>query len=416
MRVLHLISNFKYTGPVDPALNLARALGDLGVDSRVAVGRSPPRARDVLPEILRERRIPAVDGFSLSKHRSLFADRRDVRRLLEVLAREPYDILHAHLDNAHDIAQRARRFLRARAARAGARQGAAGGFPLPVIVRSLYDDHAPPSTPRYRRLLGSGADGVFVFGSEVAREVRRSFAPAGGPSGVGGAAVEGAAGEGAAGERVIQLEGAISIERFRPRPPGEDLRERFGIPRRAIVVGIVARIQRHRRYDLLLGAVRRLAGELPDLYLLVLGRGTHAQELAHERARELGIGARVILPGYVGGEDYAAALACFDMKVFLVPGSDGTCRALREAMAMGIAPVVSRRGLLPEVVRHEVDGLVVDETEEQLAAAIRTLALDPALRRRLGESALRRARESFPIEKQAAAVLAAYRRWLDGAR
>ncbi|HVR72861.1 MAG TPA: glycosyltransferase family 4 protein [Planctomycetota bacterium] len=385
MKVLHLISNHKLTGPVDPAIRLARALLELGVDSRVAVGR-PVAGGGPIDGLVRERGLEPITELRLPKHRRLLVNRADARRIGRILEADPVDILHAHLDNAHGIALRARRVLQR-------------GLNLPaevrrpLVVRSLYDDRAPPSTLRYRWLYGKEADGLFVFGEKVRRDMVARF--------------------GFAEDRVVKLDGAVSSERFRPREPGGSLRARFGIPEGAVVAGIVARIQRHRRFEVLLEAVRLAMARVPNLYFLVLGRGTHARELAHDRVRRLGIEDRVRLPGYVGGEDYPAALACFDLKVFLVPGTDGTCRAVREAMATGIPVVASPRGLLPEIVRDGVDGLIVDDEPEPLARAMARLALDPALRRSLGENALARARGDFSLKRQAGAVLEACGRWLD---
>ena len=88
MRVLHLISNHKFTGPVDPALGLVRALVDLGVECRVAVGR-PPAGDRGLADILRQRELDSIEGLELPKHRRLLANRRDARRLADILQREP---------------------------------------------------------------------------------------------------------------------------------------------------------------------------------------------------------------------------------------------------------------------------------------------------------------------------------------
>ena len=54
MKVLHLVSNQKLTGPVDPAIRLARALQELGVDSRIAVGR-PSAGPGPIDDLVRER-------------------------------------------------------------------------------------------------------------------------------------------------------------------------------------------------------------------------------------------------------------------------------------------------------------------------------------------------------------------------
>ena len=385
MKTLHLVSNRKLTGPVDPAIRLARALYELNTDSRIAVGREKPGPGPI-DDLVRERGLEPITSLCLPKHRRLLTNRADVKRLAQMLEADPVDVIHAHLDNAHGVAIRARRAL-ASALRLP---------PLdrrPLIVRSLYDDEAPRASLRFRWLYARESDGVFVHGERVRRDLIERFRM---PE-----------------ERVVKLEGAVSSERFHPRDPGDDLREAFGIRRDAVVVGIVARIQRHRRFEALLEAMRSVIEEVPDVLLLILGRGTYARELADEQAKKLGIAGSVVLPGYVGGDDYPKALACFDVKVFLVPGSDGTCRAVREAMATGIPVVASRRGLLPEIVRDGVDGVITDDEPEPLFRAIRKLASDRDLRREMGQNALRRAREDFSPRRQAEMVIDSYRRWLD---
>lgn len=385
MRVLHLISNHKFTGPVDPALGLIEAQRRLGIEAEFAIGRAAT-GPGPLDQVVADRGLHPLTGFTLPKHRRFLANRRDVRHLVRLLGETPFDVIHTHLDNAHETAQRACRFVHSLA-------GSRGDLKVPLLVRSLYDGAAPADTGRFRRLYGTSLGGLCVFGQRIASLCRERFRL---PQ-----------------ERVLKLDGAVSSERFQPRTPAPALRARLGLPEGAIVVGIVARIQRHRRYEILLEAVRRAMEKVPNLTLLVLGRGTYARELAHERAADLGIAGRVCLPGYVGGAEYPEALACFDFKVFLVPGSDGTCRAVREAMATGVPLVVSQRGLLPEMVRDGEDGLVVDDEVEPLAAAIQRMAEDSELRARLGGNALRRARESFSAEKQARATLDAYQRWQD---
>jgi len=105
-------------------------------------------------------------------------------------------------------------------------------------------------------------------------------------------------------------------------------------------------------------------------------------------------------------------LAAFDAKVFLVPGSDGTCRAVREALALGVPVIASRAGILPELVRHEQTGLLLDAgepTAEGLAAAILRVVNDAAMRARLAKAARADAVERFSFARFAARVEAVYR-------
>ena len=50
--------------------------------------------------------------------------------------------------------------------------------------------------------------------------------------------------------------------------------------------------------------------------------------------RKMGLDDVVVHTGY-RTKDYVDVVSCMDFNIFLVPGSDGSCRAVREVMAMG---------------------------------------------------------------------------------
>ena len=133
------------------------------------------------------------------------------------------------------------------------------------------------------------------------------------------------------------------------------MRAALGLAPEHEVIGIVARVQPHRRFDLLLAAAQRLFAQRPAARLLIVGRGTQREALAERPARALGIADRVVFAGY-RHHDYADVLRAIDVFTFLVPGSDGSCRALLEAMACGIPAVTTRRGALAEIVADGRDG------------------------------------------------------------
>ena len=166
------------------------------------------------------------------------------------------------------------------------------------------------------------------------------------------------------GRPLAGLLGAVDADALEKGEAG-DLRASLRIPAAAPVVGIVARVQAHRRFDLLLEAFEVLLRSQPEARLLVVGRGTRRAELLDEPVRRRGLADRVVAAGY-RTDDYAAVLRSMDVFTYLVPGSDGTCRALLEAGALALPAVVSRRGALAEIVEDERSGLVVDEAPEAL--------------------------------------------------
>jgi glycosyltransferase involved in cell wall biosynthesis len=88
-------------------------------------------------------------------------------------------------------------------------------------------------------------------------------------------------------------------------------------------------------------------------------------------------------------------LACLDIFSLLMPGSDGTARAVREAMAMAKPCVVSDYYMLPEIVEHGKAGFVVPDDPELLAQAWLTLIQDTKLREKMGLTARQHALERF---------------------
>lgn len=83
--------------------------------------------------------------------------------------------------------------------------------------------------------------------------------------------------------------------------------------------------------------------------------------------------------------------------------------ALVEAMACGCPVVASRAASLPEIVEHEVNGLLVPPNEpEALGAALCRLAAEPELWRRLSAAARRRVVERFTWDVVSRRCLAIY--------
>lgn len=93
-----------------------------------------------------------------------------------------------------------------------------------------------------------------------------------------------------------------------------------------------------------------------------------------------------------------------DIFVFLMAGSDGTARALREAMAMGKPAIVADRGILPELVEDGVSGLVIKDSPEKLAEATLQLLRHPELRKAMGEAAYQKAHREFRLDRQGEAI------------
>jgi glycosyltransferase involved in cell wall biosynthesis len=370
LRVLHLFSNYKWTGPAEPAHALAAGLRDRGVGIVFrSSGYTKGNARNHVAERAAERGLRSVTDLDLSKHRKPWRDLRDARRLRSLLAGERFDLVHCHLPNDTRIALSALR-----------------GAPLPLL-RSVYETE-PERIRGFDLRALARLRRVFVF----SRGVERALLERGIPR-----------------ERIVALEGTVDLERFRPGVAAAR-RRALGFAAEDFVAGIVARVQPQRRFDLLLDAAERAAHDCPRFRLVVIGRGSKLEATAREPARKRGLLDRVVFfPGYFEGADYVDVLRSLDVKLFLVPGTDGTARAVREALACGLPVLTTRRGILPELVRDGVTGRVLDETPEGFAQALVGLAREPEARRRMAEAARKDAEARFSLARQVETVADSYR-------
>jgi glycosyltransferase involved in cell wall biosynthesis len=93
-----------------------------------------------------------------------------------------------------------------------------------------------------------------------------------------------------------------------------------------------------------------------------------------------------------------------------MPGTDPSCRTVREAMAAGLPVIASRIGVLPELVSDGRTGWLADGDPVAFAAALERLMADPAARANLSRVALETARARFSPERLGRQVLTFHER------
>ena len=368
MRVLHLFGDWKWTGPSEPTLDLCLELRARGLDARLLCPPAPPEASTNLPAAARARGLEPIHGLRFNRRLNLFDNLSDSAAIRALLDSEKIDILHVHFSQDHLVGGLAAR-------RAGTK---------PAIVRTNQKAIPTKRGPGSSFLLRRLTDTYLTYSKAALDADAKTY-------GLDG--------------RARLIPPALRFDRFDPATAPDPPRARFGLTPDTFVLGVVARMQRHRRFDVLLEGVKR--ARVPGLRVLVVGRGTNMNEVAVEPARRLGLDGIVTFTGYLG-KDYLATIAAFDALLFLVPGSDGTCRALREAMAMGKPVIGARRGMIPELVDDGRTGLVIDDTAENIAAAIERLAASRDERLAMGKAARAKAVDAFDLRRQADGVIAAY--------
>ena len=378
LKILHLLSNWKWTEISEPAVDLALAQQKLGAEIKFVCGRGPAdRAKRRVDYHARLKKLDSIHVLEMPKHFRVLPAYKDWANLRSMLKRFQPDVIHCHKSNAHLIGFLSR-----------------GISKPPVIVRSCYDPEGPRQDFRSRLLYKFGTEGMVVIN---AKSKQMAIAR-----------------HGLTSETVQVIEPGIDLERFSPQRKISEDQNGFGLKPDAFVVGVVSRIRDSRRLDLPLKAIHALARAHPQIQMLLVGRGREGalERVVEKPAREMGILDRIVLAGYCQGDRLVAAYRAMDVLVYPSPGSDESCRTVREAMAAGIPVIAPGIGFLPELIEDHVTGRLMDLAWESLAKILEELIQDEVKLRAMGNSSLKTAGLRFSPTLQAERTLKFYKKLL----
>lgn len=315
------------------------------------------------------------------------ADLVSLWRLYRVMRRGRFTIVHTHTPKPGLLGQIAARL--------------AG---VPVVVNTLhgfyFHDYMPLLWRRFYILIEQIAarcsDTILSQNSEdIQTAIRERICPPG---------------------KIKYLGNGIDVRRFdRSALSAEvlaDKRRELGLLPGQRVVGFVGRLVAEKGVLELLLAMQRVAHQIPDARLLLIGPvdAEKLDALKPAVAQTYGMEDVCIFTGT--RQDMPELYALMD--VFVLPSHrEGFPRSPMEASAMGVPCVITDIRGCREAVQHEQNGLLVPLGDiEALAAAILRLLQQPDLAHRMGQTGRRIAEEKFDEQIVFAKVKAEYARLL----
>jgi L-malate glycosyltransferase len=196
-------------------------------------------------------------------------------------------------------------------------------------------------------------------------------------------------------ERIIPIQNGVDTDRFRPNGERAAQRKALGWPASGFIVGSVGRLVPVKNHVTLLRAAARVASQVPQLTLALVGDGPLDGELK-TLADQLGIADRVSFLGY--RDDVPNLLNAMDILV-LPSLREGMPNAVLEAMACGLPVIASNVGGASEILRDGENGLLICPTDvEQLSHHLYQLALSPERCRAMGAAGRRYVERDFKME------------------
>lgn len=174
-------------------------------------------------------------------------------------------------------------------------------------------------------------------------------------------------------DRVATIVNGIAAGAFRRDRLGEaEARAKLGLTRGDLVIGAVGRLERQKRFDILLSAVGQLVARGYPVKLVIAGDGSLREEL-QRMADALGVASACRLVGH--SVDVAAVHQALNL---FVQSSDyeGTSNAVLEAMALETPIVATDVGGTRDLIRDGIDGLLVPPGSVTALAGAIAQALD----------------------------------------
>ena len=329
MRVLHVNPARTWRGGERQVLLLARNLAQQGVENVLAVD----------PAGVLGGRAEASGLATVRFRARVDADPAAVLAGVRMIRSVRPDLLHLHTARAHGAAGLSARI--------------AGFRPVLVTRRVELPVRGPWGRWKYRRL----ADHYIAISAAVEAALRAGGVP---------------------GSRITRIPSGVELPAA-PYPP------RAG---EAWTVGTLAAFTPQKDPATWMETVGRVAAALPEARFAWAGDGElrRSTEVAMGKSAASG---RVRFPGFLEDPE----LFWRSVDVFFLPSAfEAMGTVLLDAMARGIPVVATRVGGIPEVVRHEREGLLAPPGDAAaLATALLELRRRPELARRLGEAGRLRA-------------------------
>jgi glycosyltransferase involved in cell wall biosynthesis len=386
IKVLRVIARLNVGGPALHVAYLTEGLASRGYDTTLVAG-TLARGEASMARVAEGRAISVMGLDALHREISPLNDVRAIFQLAALIRRERPAILHTHTAKAGAVGRTAALL--------------AGGARPPVIVHTFHGHVLRGyfgwiKTAAFRlleRFLARWTTALIAVSPEVRDDlVRLGVAPA---------------------EKFVVVRLGIELEERVDAADSAraEIRRLLGLDAQRFVVGWVGRMTAVKRTEDVLLAFRGLRDRGVDATLCLVGDGPDREQLERS-AHALGIARNCVFVGYQ--DDVGRFYSAIDALI-LPSANEGTPVSVIEALAAERPAVATRVGGVPDVIRDQVDGFLVELGDtDAIADRLAELAGDPEQRAEMGASGRARVLTRYSVERLVDDIDGLYRSLLAG--
>lgn len=369
MRVLHLISSAGYGGAEAQILELGRGQVRAGQQIGLLVLHRPKRGRTIHPLVSRAR----TWGITVTQ----LEDRVRIPfwlipKIVRQLREGAFDLLHTHGYKADLLGVIAAYMAK-----------------IPVVATIHGYTDAFPTVRMYRRLdllMLRRFPKVMAVSDYLRQELMAS---------------------GLAPHRVVTVHNAIDPDVFVSATCADrrKIRTELGIGPNASVALTVGRLNPEKGHRYLLESVQLVCQHISNLHVLIVGEGPLRQRL---EAMACSLHLDTLVSFLDWRDDVASLMAASDL--FVLPSTrESFGLVILEALALGIPVIATRVGGVPEIIRADETGILVEPQDAKALARAMVWALtNPAQAGQLARQGQAMVRQRFSVEAMVKATNRVY--------
>lgn len=329
MNILHLSSEKTWRGGEQQIAYLIQELNVLGINNLVAC-----RKDSAFEAHCRQHHIPY---FSLPFSNSL--DLRTAMGLRKICTKADIDLMHLHSSKSHGVAVLA----------------AWLGNPTPMILSRRVDFPLKRNWLSQKKYNHPGILKIACVSDAIKVMVQKDIdEPA----------------------KAITIYSGIDLQKFSTDKTSRHLRKQYAIPDDHWLIGNTSAIASHKDYYTFVDTAAILVQQNFPAYYFIIGKGPQEENIRAYVA-EKGLQDKIIFTGFLNNIPEVLP----ELDLFLMTSkTEGLGTSLLDAFASKVPVVATAAGGIPEIVKHEQSGLLVDVGDShQLAKEVIRILQNPAL-------------------------------------
>ena len=365
-KILHIITESNLGGAQRNTLLSIKGLKELGYNVELACGAYGPGEPLKLVQEAEKDGIKTHILFSLERKVNPFHDIEAFLEIQKILGKEKFAIIHTHSSKAGVLGRWAAYFTK-----------------IPIIIHTVHGNSFHPNQSWLKKEF-------YRWSEKITSQITTKLIPVGYV--VADEIIEAGV---ASRDKLSVIHSGINFEKFDKAFDSKAIRAGIGISPDNFVVGTVGSLVPCKGHHYLIEAIATVHSIIPNVHLILVGDGPLRGEL-EQHGYNLNIANNISFLGY--RDDVPELLSIMD--VFVISSLwEGVGRALTEAMYMERPVVGTAVNGVPELIKHNVNGLLVPSKNSQaLAKAILTLIQNRDKAKIFGERAKKHVYPEFSVE------------------